>query len=183
MFEDSFLINLVIFVAGQAAAYGYLRTGRRNRGVMLMILAWVLIDFAMVRAFAFGKRDTIFLVALTLMQVYSLVEVFLFTMGRVRRRTSKVRQQRQERFESAFLHHIRNDLDAAIADYRVLVRLDPWDLESTLGLATALARKGKGRQARRYFRSARSLDLRHEYGDVIGDELKRFSVRHKKSAT
>ena len=74
-------------------------------------------------------------------------------------------------------------MDAAIADYRFLVRLDPWDLESTLGLATALARKGKGRQARRYFRSARSLDLRREYGDVIGDELKRFSVRHKKSAT
>ena len=179
MFEDSFIINLVIFVVGQAAAYGYLRTGRKTRGVMLMIIAWVLIDDAMMRAFAFGKRDTMFLILLTLVQAYSLVELFLFTSGRIRRRTSKIKEQRREWFRNAFLHHIRNDVDAAIADYRSLVSMDPWDLESTLGLATALARDGKGRQARRYFRAARSLDLRHEYADVISDELKRFSVRHK----
>ena len=176
MFEDSFLINLVIFVVGQVAAYCYLRTGRKIRGVTLMILGWVLADVAMVRVFGFGQRDTIFLASLTLMQAYSLVEAFLFTIGRIRRRSSKVRQQRKERFRSAFLHCLRNELDAAIADYRALVSMDPWDLESTLGLATALARKGKGRQARRYFRYARSLDLNDDYGDVISDELQRFGV-------
>jgi hypothetical protein len=182
MFEDSFPINLAIFVVGQVAAYRYLRTGRKTRGVMLMILGWVLADIAMVRVFTFGQRDTTFLLSLTLMQVYSLVEAFLYTIGRIRRRRSKVKKERQKRFHSAFIHCLRNELDAAIADYRALVRMDPWDLESTLGLATALARKGKGRQARRYFRCARSLDLNDDYGDVISDELKRFSVRHKHKA-
>ena len=179
MFEDSFLINLVIFVVGQLAAYCYLRTGRKTRGVMLMIVGLVLADVALVRVFAFGQRDTIFLLSLILMQAYSLAEAVLYTIGRIRRRSSTAKQQRKERFRSAFLHCLRNELDAAIADYRALVKIDPWDLESTLGLATALARKGKGRQARRYFRCARSLDLKDEYGDVISDELKRFSVRHR----
>jgi len=179
MFEDSFLINLVIFVMGQAAAYGYLRTGRKTRGVMLMILGWTLADVALVRVFAVGQRDTTFIVALLLMQAYSLVEAFLFVLGRTRRRSSKVKQRREEWFRSAFLHSISNELDAAISDYRALVRMDPWDLESTLGLATTLARAGKGRQARRYFRTARSLDLKNDYADVISDELKRFSVKKR----
>ena len=59
LFEDSFLINLVIFVAGQAAAYGYLRTGRRNRGVMLMIVAWVLIDVINRRSFGWSMDISI----------------------------------------------------------------------------------------------------------------------------
>lgn len=177
MFEDSFLINLGIFVVGQLAAYRYLRTGRKTRGVMLMIFGWVLADIAMVRVFVFGQQDTVFLLSLTLMQVYSLVEAFLCTVGRIRRRSTRVKELRKELFRSAFVHCLKDELDAAITDYRGLVRMDPWDLESTLGLATALARKGRGRKARRYFRCARSLDLDHEYGDVISDELKRFSVR------
>lgn len=177
MFEDSFLINLGIFVVGQVAAYRYLRTGRKTRGIMLMIFGWVLADIAMMSVFAFGQRDALFLLSLTLMQVYSLVEAFLYAIGRIRRSSGRAKEQRQKRFRSAFIHCLRNELDAAIVDYRALVRADPWDLESTIGLATALARNGKGRQARRYFRCARSLDLNDEYGDVISDELKRFSVR------
>ena len=183
MFEGSFLINLLIFVAGQATAYGYLRTGRKVRGIALMVLLLVFADVALVRVLAFQQRDIVFRLSLSLMQAYAFIELLLFATGRLRRRLPKVRQERDERFRSAFLHSIRNEMDAAIADYRGLLKLDPWDLESTLGLATALARSGNRKQARRYFRAARSLDLKDQYADVISDELRRFGVKRKKAAS
>lgn len=181
MFADSFSINLLIFLAGQAVAYGYLRTGRKTRGLSLMILSLVFVDVALVRAFAFEDRGTWFRVSLLLMQVYSLVELFLFTTGRLRRRLRKNREQREQRFRNAFLHYLRNDLEAAIGEYRWLLKADAWDLEATLALATALARQGESKQARRWFRSARALDLGGRYADVISDELKRYSVARRKA--
>ena len=181
MFEDSFLVNLLIFLAGQAVAYGYLRTGRKSLGLSLMILSLALVDVALVRAYAFEQRDMLFSLALLGMQAYSLVELFLFCIGRLRRRTRANRQHREKLFRTAFLHFIRNDVVAAIDDYERLLRADPWDLESTLALATALARNGESKDARRYFRSARSLDLKGNYADVISDELSRFSVQRRKA--
>ncbi len=180
MFAESFLINLCIFLAGQLVAYGYLRTGRRHRGLALMFISWILVDAILVVRYALESTDSaevFYRLLLTLMQTYALVELFLYLFGRWRRRSPKVRQAREVDFRQAYLHYLRNELAPAEAAYRRILRRDAWDQEAMLGLATVQSRAGKGRQARAYFRRARSLDLQNRFGDAIGAELVRFSAK------
>jgi hypothetical protein len=174
MFEESFLINLVIFLLGQWAAYGYLRTGLRQRGLALMILGWVLVDVILVERYAFERTGIFYRVSLACLQAYSLVEFVLFTGGRIRRRLRSVRRAREVDFRQAFLHYLNDEMVLAEAGYRRILKRDPWDEEATLGLATTLARIGKSKKARAMFRRARALDQDGRFTDVIGDELRRF---------
>ena len=76
----------------------------------------------------------------------------------------------------------RDELDLAQGILRRLVRWDPWDLESTLALATVLSRKGRYRKARGLLRQARGLDRRRRFRDVIRAELRYFQVRRRQRA-
>jgi tetratricopeptide (TPR) repeat protein len=174
MFEESFLFNLAVFAAGQLVAYLYLRTGRPQRGLTLMVGCWILADVVLLEKFAFQRTDLLFSGALLALQCWSLLEVAVYTYGRWHRRRRKTREQRAKGFRSGYDSYLRDDLPAAIAAFRRLVRLDPWDLQARLALGTALARAGQQRRARAAFRAARSLDVRGEYRDAIGDELARF---------
>ena len=125
MFEESFLINLLLFVGGQVAAYGYLRTGRRRRGLLLMVVGWLLVDVVLVVRFAFEHTGWWYLLSLTLLQTYSLAELVLFGLGRIRRRMARVRQARNRDFRTAYLHYLRNELQAAVRCYRRILARDP----------------------------------------------------------
>jgi hypothetical protein len=175
MWEDSFLINFGIFAAGQVTAYLYLRTGRRSRGLALMMGGWFLVDFALLRRFAFQEVDTLYFWALLSMQAWSGFEVGSYLVARIRRRRPKFLALREEWFRTGFDHYLRNELDEAAIAYRRILRGDPWDVSTTLALATTLARAGGVRRARSLLRTARSLDVGGEYRHAIGDELRRFS--------
>lgn len=177
MFEGSFLINLGIFAMGQVVAYLYLRTGRRPRGLALMIGGWVLVDVALLERFAFQQSEVLFLWALLLMQSWSIFEVGCYVVARVRRRRPKFLAEREQLFRKGFRHYIRDELDEAAVAYRRILRGDPWDVSTTLALGTALSRSGDGRRARALLRTARNLDVDGYYGDAILDELKRFATK------
>lgn len=179
MFQDSFLINLLIFLVAQVVAYGYLRTGLIRRGVLLIIGTWLMADAALLARFAFNHTGNYYVGALWLMQVHMLLETFLYASGRLRRRLRSTVSRRRDQFSAAFRHYLRNELDQAQRILRRLVRLDPWDLESTLALATVLSRKGRYRKARGLLRQARGLDRNKRFRDVIGAELRYFKVRRR----
>jgi tetratricopeptide (TPR) repeat protein len=176
VFAHAFLPNLLIFLLGQAAAYGYLRTGRTARGVSLMVGAFVLADIALLARFGFANAEDVFLAALIGMQAWSLAEFAVFTFGRIRRRLPGVQRRREIEFREAFLAYLRDEYDVAMRLFRRLLRRDPWDTESMLGLATVLDRRGKRRQARSHYRRARSLDREGLWQDVIREELRRFAA-------
>ena len=176
MFQDAFWPNLAIFVLGQIAAWGYLRTGLVRRGVLLMVGAWLLADVALLARFAYEGQDLVYRVALMLMQIYSLCEFALFLYGRWRRRSPAVRERREHLLREAFLHYLRDERVAAARSYRQILRNDQWDADATLGLATVLARGGEHRRARSLFRSARSLDRTGRREQVISWELRRYAA-------
>jgi hypothetical protein len=178
MFEDSLPINLSIFLAGQLVAYLYLRTGRRQRGLTLMIGGWVLIDVALVQRFAFATVDEVFYSALIAMQVWSLLEFLAYFWARIYRRRKSVRKRREIEFRDGFQAYLRNDLESAITAFRGIVRRDPWDLPVVVALATALARMGGRRSLRRsrsLFKAARDLDVDSSFDEIIAAETALFS--------
>jgi tetratricopeptide (TPR) repeat protein len=176
MFADSFLANLLIFVIGQAAAWGNMRTGRVVRGLALMVGAWALADLALMFRFVFESMRASYLPVLVVLQAWSLVEAALLGHGRLRRRSWRRRPARLALYREAFEHYLRNDLPAARSLQQRLVRRDPWDTEATLALATTLARAGERKKARKLFRRARAIDLEARFHDVIADELDRIGA-------
>lgn len=179
MFQDSFPINLLIFLAAQVVAYRYLRTGLIRRGVLLMVGTWVMADAALLARFAFSHTGDYYFGAILLLQLYTVLESFLYASGRLRRRLRSKLRWRKDLFVSAFHHYLRNELDQAQTLLRKLVRSDPWDLESTIALATVLSRKGSYRKARGLLRQARGLDRTGRFRDVIRAELRYFKVRRR----
>lgn len=185
MFADSFAINLVIFLAGQVVAYLYLRTGRRQRGLMLMIGAWILIDVVLVAKFAFHHTGSLFWLSLLIVQVWSLGEVCAYGFSRVRRRRKVVLARRAEEFRKGFQAYLKNDFEPAIEAFRGILRRDPWDLPTVVALATALARSGvakNARKARSWWRVARDLDVDATFADVIDAESGRVAPRRASSS-
>lgn len=174
MFEDSFLANLAVFLAGQIAGVGYLRTGLIARGMAVVVPSWVLADAALLSRFAY-ESETAFRASLSGMQLVCAGALMLFVSGRLRRRLPSLAAERSGLLRRAFVAYLRNDLDEARTGYRRLVSRDPWDLEARLGLATVLARAGRARRARAAFRVARSLDRERRWEDVIRDELARLA--------
>lgn len=177
MLRDAFLPNLLIFAVGMVAAWGYLRTGRTLRGTLLLVGLWVLADIALLARFAYQGGEDLFFLALCAMQAYALSEFLLFTYGRIARRGARHRQLRESLFRVAIVHFLRDELEQAQAVYRRLVRRDPWDLDAAVHLATVLARRGRSRAARAWFRSARSLDREGRYAELLQEELRRFAAR------
>lgn len=173
MFEDSLLINLAVFAAGQLVAYLYLRTGRRQRGLSLMIGGWVLADVALVQRFVLGSVDEVFYAALITLQAWSALEFLGYFFARLRRRSKSVRARREHEFLAGFEAYLRDDLEEAIRNFRGVVRRDPWDLPVVVALATALARSGERRSRRRsrvLLQAARNLDVDSVFVDVIESE-------------
>ena len=61
--------NLALFVAGVLVATACLRTGLVVRGVLLMVLVWVLADGALLVRYVWEDRTDLFLGTLAAMQV------------------------------------------------------------------------------------------------------------------
>ncbi|MCA8955968.1 MAG: hypothetical protein KDC87_07835 [Planctomycetes bacterium] len=174
MFAESVLFNLVLFTAGQVVAYLSLRTGRRVRGLALLMGAWVLADIALLQRFAFGRADWVFYTALLAWQLWSLFELIAFITARIRRSRPSTLLRREALYRAGFTHYLRDELPEAIANFRQILRRDPWDVPAALALGTASARAGDLSGARTWLRTARALDVDGEFTDAIGDEISRL---------
>lgn len=174
MFADSFWPNLLIFLLGQAVACAYLATGRVARGGCLMLGLLVLADVALVARFAYGAEHVV-VAALVCMQAYALVEAGFFAFGRWYRRRPMVQARRREDYTAALVAELRGDDLAAAQTLQRLCRRDPWDIESTLGLASANRRLGRLRSAAAMLRRARHLDRRMRMSDLIFLETSRLA--------
>lgn len=174
MFADSFPINALIFLLGQLAAWGYLRTGLVLRGVCIVVVTWLATDVALVARFGFADGEFASLVALIAMQSAALGGLVLYLFGRIRRRRNATKDAVGQAFLSARIHYLKNELDPAVEQLRTVVRRDPWHLAGSLALGTAYSRSGQPRRALRWLRRARSLDLSKANQDAIAQELDRL---------
>lgn len=174
MFEDAFLPNLLVFLLGQAAAWGYVRTGLVVRGALVMVVGWAAADIALVARFMFSETGAVYRGALILMQAWSLVEFVLFATGRILRRSKARQAEREVLLREAGIHWLKDELALARPIYARLVRRDPWDADAALGLATVLGDLGSQRPARRWLRRVRALDTKKHLADVVEIELERL---------
>ena len=179
MFPDLFLPNLVLFVAAQCSAYGFLRTGLVRRGILLMLVTWVAADVALLSRFAFDDTGWLYRLALVVLQLHALIESFLFVSGRWRRRRPSQRARRERDFRAAQIHYLRDECAPARQLFHGLLRRDPWDLESMLARATVLSRTGQRSAALALFQRAKNLDRDRRFRDVIEGEVRRCAAARR----
>ena len=177
MFPDSLLPNLLIFLVGQAAVVGLLRTGLVAHGVALVLATWGLADAALVARLVFDVDGAGFVALLVVLQVLSIGAAGLFVWGRWRRRRPDVVAAREETFRAAIRHFVRDEHDDAVRLLSGLCRRDPWDLPSRLARAQVEAAAGRVARARSALRSARSLEGSERYADLITGELQALERR------
>lgn len=174
MYADSFWPNLLVFVLGQFVACAYMATGRLLRGGSLMLAMLLLADFALVARFAYGAEH-VTVAALVCMQTYALIEAGFYAFGRWYRRRGPVLQHRREQYQLALVAELHGEDSVAAQILARLCRRDPWDVESTLALATAQRRLGRLRRAGALLRRARRLDRQAKMNDLIFLESARLA--------
>lgn len=179
MFLDALLPNLVVFAAGQAAAFGWLRTGFMARGVLVMVLIWCLADWALLARFVFDDAPGTSALALALMQLVCIAESAWFLVVRARRRFGATRPRREELFAGALAHYLQGETGPCGKILRRLVRFDPWDLSSRVLLALAEAAAGRHARARRMLRRAKALDVERRLSDLIEEKLEQWPARER----
>ncbi|MBX3463397.1 MAG: tetratricopeptide repeat protein [Planctomycetes bacterium] len=171
MFAEQAWPNLLLFAAGQVAAWIYLRSGRIGIGLAATAALWVLADWFLLARFAFRVGVGASSWPLAGMQAVALATVATLLLAWWRRTSSPAARARLPRFRAAQAAYLRGDLDGAGAAFRRLVRTDPWDAAAWIALANVLARQGRARPARRCLVHARRLDTRRQYGDLIRHQL------------
>lgn len=167
MIVDSFLPNLVVFLAGQLAAWWNLRTGRLAVGAATSVSLWLLADWWLLQRYLFGGAGAAVTVPLGLMQVLALLAVVAQAVAQWRRRRSATARQRPRLFGEGLVAFMRGDHEAAFGTFRRLVRNDPWDAASWLALGDVCAELGQAGRARRCYRRARGVDLGKDYRDLL----------------
>lgn len=173
MFPESFLPNLLLFVAGQTAAWIYLRSGRLWLGGLATATLWVAADWAVVAKFVFDDVGAHFRVPLIVMQSAAVAVVVLLAFQQWRRRWSRTARRRAELFEAGVAAYLRRSNDEAQRTFRRLVRADPWDAAAWLALGNTHRRARRPGPARRCYRRCMRVDSRREYSDLARRLAKR----------
>jgi tetratricopeptide (TPR) repeat protein len=163
--------NLALFVAGVLVATACLRTGLVVRGVLLMVLVWVLADGALLVRYVWEDRTDLFLGTLAAMQVVCAWSVVWWIWARVRRRLGRMGRQRNAVFAEGQASFLRGDLEAARRTFARMLGHDPWDAATAIAMAEVLQAQGRRSAARGWLKQARNLDLRKDYHDLISARL------------
>lgn len=175
MFAAHFLPNLVVFVAGQAAAWYYLRSGRHGLGVAITVPLWALLDWWLVARYVFAVDAVELLWPATALQALTAATVAALAFGLWRRRHSAVARARTTWFGDGMAQYLRSDYGAACATFTRLVRTNPWDAAAWIALGDASARLGQLARAQRCYRRASSVDTQRAYADLL--QLRRQRAR------
>ncbi|HEX5053460.1 MAG TPA: hypothetical protein VFZ65_16905 [Planctomycetota bacterium] len=173
VFADHFLPNLLLFVAGQAAAWYYLRTGRFLIGASATAALWLLADWFVLAKFVFGTDPADLLLPLWSLQIVALGTVAALALARWRRRWSRTARQRPALFQAGVAQYLRADYEAASATLRRLVRADPWDAAAWIALGNVFSRQVQPRRARACYRRAAAVDTARAYGDLLEQQGRR----------
>lgn len=172
--EDS-LLQLVLFTAGQAAAWYYLRTGRWWVGVCASGAMWVLADWFFVAKHVFGASGSDLTLPLVALQSTAILTIVGLLFALWRRRWSATAKSRPQLFGQGLAAHLRGDHEAARQIFRRLARNDPWDAAAWVAWGNVESRTGTTSRARRCYRRALGVDTRVQYTDLIQHQLERLS--------
>ncbi len=167
MFAALFLPNLLAFMAGQAAAWFYLRSGRFWVGMGGTVLLWVLLDWWLLARFVYAADAGHLRWPAGLLQLQAVWIVVALAWARWRRRHSAVARQRTARFADGLREYLCSDYAAARATFTRLVRTDPWDVPAWIALGDVWNRLGRTARAQRCYRRASAVDTQRGYHDVL----------------
>lgn len=167
MFGSHLLTNLLVFLAGQAAAWFCLRTGRFRWGAVGTTALWLLLDAWLLTRYVFDGPGWLRTTSLWGLQLVAVFLVGSLLLARWRRRWSAAAKERTQRFTAGMASYLRSDYPAARVTFRQLVRTDPWDAAAWIALGDVLRRSGQAGAARRCYRRAAAVDTEHRYRDLI----------------
>jgi tetratricopeptide (TPR) repeat protein len=167
VFAAAFLPNLLAFLLGQAVAWRYLRTGRTWVGGLLTLGVWSLLDAWLLARYVFAVEPVLLRALAGSLQGLALAAAARLAFTLWRRRWSAAAKDRPERFRAAMAAYLRGEWEQARAEYRGLVRVDPWDAAAWLGLGDTLARSGDAKGARRCYGRAAGVDVGKQYADLL----------------
>lgn len=171
MFADQLWPNVVLFAAGQVAAWYYLHTGRTRIGTAATVALWVLADWFLVAKYVFRVTAADVRLPLACLQAVAAATVLALVYAQWRRRRSAVTRQRGALFAAGVAAYLRGDHGPAEATFRRLVRNDPWDTAAWVALGNVLARASQAKRARRCYRRALGVDGNHQYRDLVRHQL------------
>ncbi|MEO6597177.1 MAG: tetratricopeptide repeat protein [Planctomycetota bacterium] len=182
MFADLFLPNLLLFAAGQSAAWYYLRTGRFFVGASATAALWLLADWFVLAKFVFGASPADQQLPLWLLQVVAVGTVAALVFGLWRRKWSAVARQRPALFQAGIEQYLLSDYGAAKATLRRLVRTDPWDAAAWIALGNVFARLTRPARARTCYRRALAVDMKRAYADLVAQQTGLLQSRRATAA-
>lgn len=167
MFAALVLPNLLAFVLGQLAAFGYLRTGRFWLGLWASCALWLLLDWWLVAKFVYDAGEPALRLPAGGLQGIAAWTSVAFVAARWRRRWSAAARLRRDRFAAGLASYLRSDYQAAGAMYTRLLRTDPWDAAAWIALGDVHRRSGRPRRAVRCYRRAAAVDVAGDFSDLL----------------
>lgn len=167
MFAALTLPTLLAFVAGQAAAWYYLRTGRFWLGAAATIVLWSLFDWWAVARFVFAAGPDELRVPASLLQAVAVLTMLALLFAQWRRRWSSTARHRRAHFTAGLTQLLRSDYAAARATFARLVRTDPWDTAAWIALGDVHRHDGKPARAKRCYRRAAAVDIDRTHADLL----------------
>lgn len=171
MFAEQLWPNLLLFAAGQVAAWYYLHTGRTRIGTAVTVALWVLADWFLVAKFVFRATGGDLSWPLWLLQATAAGTVLVLLFSLWRRRHSAVAKRRSQLFASGQAAYLTGDQPAAELTFRRLLRNDPWDTAAWVALGNVLVRLQQPKRARRCYRRALGVDTGKQYGELVRHQL------------
>jgi tetratricopeptide (TPR) repeat protein len=163
--------NLILFAAGQAAAWFYLHTGRTGLGAAATAALWVLADWYLVAKFVYRVEGPGLWLPLAGLQLVAWVTICALSVAQWRRRRSATARQRVQLFADGMAAYLRGRCDEAQAIFRRLARNDPWDAAAWVAWGNVLLRMGRIQPARRCYRRALGVDSARHYAELVRHQL------------
>ncbi len=148
----------VPFLLALAVAWHHLSKGRTSRGLILLVLAFGLLDAFLVRRWVLGIRDTWSLALEAALGAAAAGEFLLLAWRGLYLRTGRGRQARRELFLQGGRCYALGDSAGAARLFRRAARLDPWSPSVRAWLGFSLLLQGRKMAARRAFKGALARD-------------------------
>lgn len=172
---DGFVVNLVLLLAAQAAAWHYLRTGRIAIGAVATALLWSLLDGWLIAKFVYRLEQPPYTYLLAAFQAVALATIALLAFGLWRRRYSATARRRTEWFAKGLASYLRGEHAVAVGVFRRLVRCDPWDPAAWAALGNVLRSHGQVAAARSCYARALRVDRIGTHKDHVRQQLARVA--------
>jgi tetratricopeptide (TPR) repeat protein len=171
VFAEQLWPNLVLFAAGQAAAWYYLHTGRTRIGTAATVALWLLADWFLVAKYVFRATGPDLLLPLISLQLVAAATFVALLFAQWRRRRSRTARQRAQLFAAGIAAYLRGAHAEAEATFGRLVRNDPWDTAAWTALGNVMVRTAQPKRARRCYRRALGVDTRKQYAELVRHQL------------